>query len=976
MYAAVVAIRDDDLGPKSQPQRLLAKQNSNSEIDKRSLSAVGHQSQFDAGVVGSLAATSSLNGAATVGVGSTPSKDGGNHALELDDIGKVNLPVFDDGSSFVLTSDLSVDSASLVSDPVDSDGVLSKDPGICDAVVSSVPAVFDSVFSSLPAVTSSSDCAVDGSHETPDPELVVIAPSSHPSVAVSLSTTSHAVDVSATSLADAVDSWCPSIDVSAVSQDPKVGDFSELSDPVLVDSKPPFSPAAFLSAASSGVCVGVSDETSNPEVGINVVTPGHTVVVSVQTSAADTCPVSSGNCVGVADDMSDSDVGIISLPSDPTVVVSEPSTIHVVSASAVSSDADVDSSGPSIDVSDVSNNPAAHENAECLEHVDVGSASVTIPDDEVSAPSSTAAVELVRPSVDFAAVFINTAVSESLECSDDVVVDSVPIVASTVDVSLSSVIVVSASSDSPLSVSHISSDLADENPETTFLLHHSACDNVSRDQVAAEVAPLIPSPPLETIVSSEASDANEVRSDSRKHTVESVVAEDSVGSRDYAAADQCDDSISLVEPNVVSNASVAESSIGAETETTSLHVAAHDLAHGLVHSDAVSVKGVEHLSATDPTDSAATMPAFSTQPVNVVDITAVQINAQYSSGSPLSTGTQHIAHNAGDMTSDDRLFAKELQWDAALASNANDDLKRIWRSMDDGNGRLSLSELDGWFKRKHPNRYFPAVIKHAFSISKNAKGYVDSNEFRRFLINIIRCLRAWVDWDTANQSVDSKRVDSNGKATKDRRLDFSEFQRYFSGKYPTSNAASCKREWGQLDVDRTGMALFGDFCSWFVKRVAPGFDLGAEVAPPPVMVASTKPIEVEITPSLPVPSVRAQAISAYENVVNCSDVAAGGGLIGPSADASSINSATHLPENAEVVVNKATSTIEAQIEERPGLEDQMTPLQSLHTGDDATVQEQPSSESFSENSADRLPFYRDTVLLAAQATVSLVRYFS
>ena len=90
------------------------------------------------------------------------------------------------------------------------------------------------------------------------------------------------------------------------------------------------------------------------------------------------------------------------------------------------------------------------------------------------------------------------------------------------------------------------------------------------------------------------------------------------------------------------------------------------------------------------------------------------------------------------------------------------------------------------------------------------------------MLNLIRCLRAWDDWDFANQATDSKRLDLGGKATKDRRIEFSEFQQYFCRKFTGSSASLCKREWMALDADKTGMALFGDFCSWFIKRVISG----------------------------------------------------------------------------------------------------------------------------------------------------------
>jgi hypothetical protein len=191
-----------------------------------------------------------------------------------------------------------------------------------------------------------------------------------------------------------------------------------------------------------------------------------------------------------------------------------------------------------------------------------------------------------------------------------------------------------------------------------------------------------------------------------------------------------------------------------------------------------------------------------------------------------SCSTISIDRSIGQcLDSDDLLQATSLEWDSLFVTGDADSsnrLKRLWRSVDDGNGKVSLAELDSWFLRQYPNMHNKAVIKQAFAMSKTQQGFITFNVFKQSLVNIIRCLRAWDAWDAANQALDVKRVDNGGKATKDHRLEYKEFKRFFFARFPGSIERVCKLEWQAMDADAKGMVLFGEFCNWYISKAATG----------------------------------------------------------------------------------------------------------------------------------------------------------
>jgi hypothetical protein len=247
-----------------------------------------------------------------------------------------------------------------------------------------------------------------------------------------------------------------------------------------------------------------------------------------------------------------------------------------------------------------------------------------------------------------------------------------------------------------------------------------------------------------------------------------------------------------------------------------------------------------------------------------------------------STVVSHIAslEQKNCLSPDELREAIALNWEQALSDSSGSvgQLKQLWRSADDGNGKLSLAELDTWFMRKYRNWYNKSVIKQAFSISKNANGFIRFSDFGRALVNIIRCLLAWADFDRANQAYDVKRTDSGGKQAKDHRLEYKEFKVYFLATFAGSNEAACKREWRMLDADGKGMVLFGEFCNWHILKASMGFKAGLDES----RKADCSPDNLHVSSS----GVGNNAASV--SLSSCNDVPSNESTVQPEAEANRV----------------------------------------------------------------------------------------
>lgn len=152
-----------------------------------------------------------------------------------------------------------------------------------------------------------------------------------------------------------------------------------------------------------------------------------------------------------------------------------------------------------------------------------------------------------------------------------------------------------------------------------------------------------------------------------------------------------------------------------------------------------------------------------------------------------------------------------LEMEAKFVTFINDksQLDAQWRSLDfNGNGIVSLAELDKWIVQSFPLLNNKAALRRAFirTTSKDGDGddWVQRREFKALLVNVIYFNRAFELFD----SVDTGR---------DQRIDFDEF---FSAVGKLGLGLDRKQalsEFQRIDSNGGGQLLFDEFCEWLVE---------------------------------------------------------------------------------------------------------------------------------------------------------------
>ena len=192
-----------------------------------------------------------------------------------------------------------------------------------------------------------------------------------------------------------------------------------------------------------------------------------------------------------------------------------------------------------------------------------------------------------------------------------------------------------------------------------------------------------------------------------------------------------------------------------------------------------------------------------------------------------------------------------LEMEAKFVTFINDktQLDAQWRSLDfNGNGIVSLAELDKWIVQYFPLLNNKAALRRAFirTTSKDGDGddWVQRREFKALLVNVIYFNRAFELFD----SVDTGR---------DQRVDFDEF---FSAVGKLGLGLDRKQalsEFQRIDSNGGGQLLFDEFCEWLVeinsfkfKERMRGTAYAESVATGGSPAAATK----QSPPSLPIPN--------------------------------------------------------------------------------------------------------------------------
>ena len=152
-----------------------------------------------------------------------------------------------------------------------------------------------------------------------------------------------------------------------------------------------------------------------------------------------------------------------------------------------------------------------------------------------------------------------------------------------------------------------------------------------------------------------------------------------------------------------------------------------------------------------------------------------------------------------------------LEMEAKFVAFINDktQLDAQWRALDfNGNGIVSLAELDKWIVQSFPQLNNKAALRRAFirTTSKDGDGddWIQRREFKALLVNVIYFNRAFELFD----SIDTGR---------DQRVDFDEFFSAVSRLGLGLDRKQALSEFQRIDVNGGGQLLFDEFCEWLVE---------------------------------------------------------------------------------------------------------------------------------------------------------------
>ncbi|CAF3867090.1 unnamed protein product [Rotaria sordida] len=137
-----------------------------------------------------------------------------------------------------------------------------------------------------------------------------------------------------------------------------------------------------------------------------------------------------------------------------------------------------------------------------------------------------------------------------------------------------------------------------------------------------------------------------------------------------------------------------------------------------------------------------------------------------------------------------------------------DECRKLFRQFDNGNGILSLAEIDRAIVFWHPefgtNRQ--AMIRAFKAADTNGSGFIEFKEFHRFLDLLYYY----------NQLSNLfRQLDTN----KDKRISFNEFkQGHELIGYSSTDENSLRQEFNRIDTNHGGYILFDEFCIYMAKK--------------------------------------------------------------------------------------------------------------------------------------------------------------
>ncbi|KAI9203016.1 uncharacterized protein BJ171DRAFT_600460 [Polychytrium aggregatum] len=138
-----------------------------------------------------------------------------------------------------------------------------------------------------------------------------------------------------------------------------------------------------------------------------------------------------------------------------------------------------------------------------------------------------------------------------------------------------------------------------------------------------------------------------------------------------------------------------------------------------------------------------------------------------------------------------------------------------WKVLDfNGNGILSLAEIDKYFVERYPNSFGqdkPALMRAYKGADKSKDGFIEKDEFHelvRLLFYYDQIYQIFVKLDTNH----------------DHRIDFKEFAAGHSRLgLPDADSAAIRREFDAIDENHGGYILFKEFCHFMAKKAKDHF---------------------------------------------------------------------------------------------------------------------------------------------------------
>ena len=135
---------------------------------------------------------------------------------------------------------------------------------------------------------------------------------------------------------------------------------------------------------------------------------------------------------------------------------------------------------------------------------------------------------------------------------------------------------------------------------------------------------------------------------------------------------------------------------------------------------------------------------------------------------------------------------------------------KLWRGLDfNGNGIVSLAEIDKWVVERYPLLNSKPALMRAYKKTTlkdgNGDDWVQRREFIKLLRNLFYFNRVYLVFDE---------IDTDD----DRRIDLEEFKNGFEC---LNMSADYKAETVFVEIDKNGggYILFNEFCSWFAKNM-------------------------------------------------------------------------------------------------------------------------------------------------------------